>query len=305
MKARSALALLSPLGVALVIAVCAWLVLYQAGGSTGRSPRPAPPPAPTPGTLAATASAAPAPADAAGRRRAARTALEAIDAHGGRYVIAVEDLTSGESVVHGETQGRFVSASVIKADILAALLLRAQDEGVVLTAEQRDLAAAMIRRSDNDAAQRLWVEIGRREGFDAANGRLGLSPEHAGQRGVWGLTRTTVQDQLTLLRRIFTEESPLTAESRTYLRTLMSTVADDQRWGIAAAASPEGAVALKNGWLPREPTGLWVVNSIGMVEREGHTLLVAVLTDGQSTRDAGIDLVEHAATAAADALAAR
>ncbi|MFE9255465.1 serine hydrolase [Streptomyces sp. NPDC006879] len=234
--------------------------------------------------------------------QAARSALDEVGPRDGRYALAVEDLTTGHSVTHGSIEERFVSASIIKVDILAALLLRAQDHGTPLTTEQQRRAAAMICFSDNVAAQELWIEIGRRQGLDAANRRLGFSPAHAGQRGVWGLTRTTVLDQLTLLRRVFTEDSPLTAESRAYARSLMSNVFEEHDWGVSAASSPAGSFALKNGWLPRETTHLWVVNSIGMVEHGGHTLLVAVLTDRQATQEAGVSLIERTTTTAVEAL---
>ncbi|WP_159042998.1 MULTISPECIES: hypothetical protein [unclassified Streptomyces] len=44
------------------------------------------------------------------------------------------------------------------------------------------------------------------------------------------------------------------------------------------------------------------MNSIGLVEHSGHSLLVAVLADGQATRQAGIALVERTAAAAVHTL---
>ncbi|WP_432129398.1 serine hydrolase [Streptomyces sp. bgisy082] len=234
--------------------------------------------------------------------RAARATLDRLGPFDGRYALAVADLTSGGTLTHGSATETFASASIIKVDVLAALLLRSQDRRVPLTTTQQRLASAMIRFSDNDAAQQLWVDIGRRRGLDAANARLGLSAAHAGQRGPWGLTRTTVRDQMALLKAVFTADSPLSAASRAYLRSLMSDIAAGQDWGVGAAASPASGYALKNGWLPREPTGLWVVNSIGLVEYAGHSLLVAVLADGQATRETGIALVERTAAAAVHTL---
>ncbi|WP_435650712.1 serine hydrolase [Kitasatospora purpeofusca] len=234
-----------------------------------------------------------------------RLALDGLGAHRGRYALAVEDLASGRSAAYGSPTSStetFTSASIVKVDILAALLLRAQDRGEQLSPAQRQLASDMIRVSDNDAAQKLWGEIGGRQGLDAANARLGLSSAHAGQRVPWGLTRTTARDQISLLKAVFTQDSPLNTASRSYLRSLMSTVADGQNWGIGAAGTPGTPPALKNGWLPDGTTQLWIVNSVGIVERAGHSLLVVVLTDGQPTQEAGIALVEHVAAAAVEAL---
>jgi hypothetical protein len=49
-------------------------------------------------------------------------------------------------------------------------------------------------------------------------------------------------------------------------------------------------------------TGLWDINSIGRVEYAGHTLLVSVLSSGNSTEKSGIGKVEDAAEAAVKAL---
>lgn len=58
------------------------------------------------------------------------------------------------------------------------------------------------------------------------------------------------------------------------------------------------AWALKNGWLPRTATGLWDINSIGRVTVDGTGYLVAVLSDGNSTKQQGVALVEAATRAA-------
>lgn len=60
--------------------------------------------------------------------------------------------------------------------------------------------------------------------------------------------------------------------------------------------------ALKNGWMPRTATGLWDVNSIGRVSVGGRVLLIAVLSAGHATKEAGIAVVEAAARAAVGAL---
>ncbi|MBO0517765.1 hypothetical protein [Streptomyces beijiangensis] len=82
----------------------------------------------------------------------------------------------------------------------------------------------------------------------------------------------------------------------------MSNVSDGQNWGVGAAGSPTATPVLKNGWPARETTHLWVVNSVGIVEYTGHTLLVVVLTDGQPTLETGISLVEQTATTLVHAL---
>ncbi|MBT2394337.1 serine hydrolase [Streptomyces sp. ISL-1] len=174
---------------------------------------------------------------------------------------------------YGE-QRSYPSASVVKVSILAALLL----EGRPLTVRERELARAMIVRSDNDAATALWETIGGAPGLDAAHTRLGLTQTRA--QTAWGLTRTTAADQLALMRAVF--EGPYA-----YLRALMGQVGEGQDWGVSAAG---GAWALKNGWMPMRDTGLWVVHSVGWADGR----LVAVLSDGHETKEAGIACVEAA-----------
>ncbi|MGW3949834.1 serine hydrolase [Streptomyces sp. NPDC004752] len=214
---------------------------------------------------------------------------------GARVAAAVLDLDSGERAVHGDAT--FDTASIVKVDILAALLLQVQDAGRRLTAAERAHATKMIENSDNDSASALWRSIGGADGLDAANERFGLTDTTGGDGPLWGLTQTTAADQLTLLQQVFRDESELSEASREYLQGLMETVESDQRWGVSAVADGSGW-ALKNGWLARSTTGLWDVNSIGRVRVDGTAYLVAVLTEGTASQARGIELVEAAARAA-------
>ncbi|MEU7334423.1 serine hydrolase [Streptomyces sp. NPDC007074] len=222
-------------------------------------------------------------------------------APGAEVSVAVLDLDSGERAAYGT--GSFDTASIVKVDILAALLLQAQDADRRLTAREKTFATAMITNSDNASASALWDVIGRADGLDAANDRFGLTATEGGDGALWGLTRTTAADQLTLLQQVFGDGSLLGAASRTYLQGLMGEIADGQRWGVSAAADGS-AFALKNGWLPRSTTGLWDVNSIGRITVGGHDCLVAALSDGNATMAKGISLVEAAARAAVSAYSA-
>ncbi|HEY8985083.1 MAG TPA: serine hydrolase, partial [Streptomyces sp.] len=223
-----------------------------------------------------------------------KTAMAAVTVpEGAALSVGVLDLGSGDSAVFGE--GSFDTASIVKVDILAALLLQAQDSGRRLTAQERAYATAMIESSDNDSASALWNGIGRAEGLDAANARFGMSGTEGGEGMLWGLTQTTAADQLVLLRQVFGEESELSEVSREYVRGLMGQVVAGQRWGVSAAGT---GWALKNGWLPRSATGLWDVNSIGRVTAGDASYLVAVLSDGNLSMGAGVSLVEEVARVA-------
>ncbi|WKE67983.1 hypothetical protein [Streptomyces sp. WP-1] len=257
--------------------------LLTAGIPAAAAATPTPKPKPTPATEAPSAPAPTPPAPVP-------------DPHA---TVAVLDLDAGAAtpVIQGEDR-TYDTASIVKVDILAALLLKAQDERRALTDEERGHAEPMIRQSDNDSADALWKEIGRDAGLTAANERLGLISTTAGTGGRWGLTRTTASDQIRLLRAVFDDgaEGPLTPGSRAYVRTLMSEVLPEQSWGVSAVDA--AGAELKNGWLQRSTTGLWDVNSIGEVTLGGHRCLVAVLSDGSASMDDGVSLVERTARAA-------
>ncbi|WP_330319798.1 class A beta-lactamase-related serine hydrolase [Streptomyces clavifer] len=266
-----------------------------AGGAylAGRSPDPSP-------AAVASVSSASGPPAAAATSEEPQVDLDAELADvlapltaGADVSVAVLDTESGRSAVYGD--GAYDTASIVKVDILAALLLLAQDEGRELSGAEHARADAMIRRSDNTSATELLRAVGGEEGLDAANVRLGLTGTTAAH--AWGLTRTTAADQVRLLQAVFGTESELSAASRAYLTDLMGRVEADQQWGVSAAGD---GWALKNGWMPRTTTGLWDINSIGRVENGGHTYLVAVLSCGHATKEAGVALVEEVAKAAVD-----
>ncbi|MEU7085764.1 serine hydrolase [Streptomyces achromogenes] len=242
--------------------------------------------------LAHPASAAPPPA--ASRKPPAHATAAVLDLDG----------TGRTTVVRGADRA-YDTASIVKVDILAALLLRAQDAGRPLSEAERALAEPMIRRSDNAAANALWRRIGRASGLAAANERLGLTSTTGGPGGKWGLTRTTASDQIRLLRAVFDSggtvrrgSGGLDGDSRAYVRTLMGRVVSGQAWGVSAAGSPGSRAVLKNGWLQRSTTGRWDVNSVGEVPVRGHRYLVAVLSDGNASMGDGVSLVERTARAA-------
>ncbi|MER6572353.1 serine hydrolase [Streptomyces sp. NPDC001093] len=242
------------------------------------------------------------PAPAAAASAPAQTA----SAHATAAVLDL-DGAGRTPVLHGQDSA-YDTASIVKVDILAALLLQAQDAGRRLTADERGHAEPMIRRSDNTAADALWREIGQASGLAAANKRLGLTSTTGGPGVKWGLTRTTASDQIRLMRAVFdgdtaarpgsTAKSALGAQSRTYIRTLMGQVVPEQTWGVSAVGGSGTPRALKNGWLQRNTSGLWDVNSVGQVTVKGHRCLVAVLSNGSASMSDGISLVERTARSA-------
>ncbi|MFZ3556268.1 MULTISPECIES: serine hydrolase [unclassified Streptomyces] len=247
----------------------------------------------------ASAQRSPTTVDTVDREAELATAVKAATkGHDGEVSVAVYDETSGSGASYASGDGTYDTASIVKVDVLATLLLQAQDAGRTLTAQERTYATAMIENSDNAATTALWDEIGQAEALDAANERMGLTDTSGGDGALWGLTQTTADDQLTLLKQVFGvgDDLVLSEDSQAYVQKLMGNVESDQAWGVSAAGDADAS--LKNGWLQRSTTGLWDINSVGRVTVDGQRYLVGVVSNGSATKDAGIDLVEDVAKAA-------
>jgi beta-lactamase class A len=226
--------------------------------------------------------------------------------------VAVENLGTGASASYNVSD-KYVTASIVKIDILCTLLYQAQLSGRSPSNSEVSLATTMIENSNNDAAQHLFEDDGGAPAITAANKIFGLTDTTVEQGFLdeagysWGDTTTTALDQLQLLRQVFTTSSVLTATNRGFIKKLMAGVESDQRWGVSAAADDPSASGsdylLKNGWLPRRTTNLWEINSIGEVQHDGRQYLVAVLSSNNKTMDSGIGVVQQLAKAAVDSRA--
>ncbi|MFB4301894.1 serine hydrolase [Actinomadura sp. NTSP31] len=291
--------------VALLVASLAGALAILAAGSSAvvRTTIPSRTPAPT-------STGRPMPAPSAtpafgGSERAALTrALDRYLAHRpGDLSVSVREVSTGLGYTYNGDL-RTATASIVKVDIVIALLLRAQREERALTASERALAEKAIKISDNGATSALWNEIGGAAGLASANRRLGLRDTDPGPGGAWGSTTTGAADQVRLLAALASGRSPLHAAGRRYLRGLMAEVTPEQAWGVSAAAEDGAEVALKNGWLPRQVHGgRWTVNSIGLIRDAGRLFLVAAVSERDPALEKGIAAVEHACASVVAALA--
>lgn len=220
-----------------------------------------------------------------------------LKSNGARVAVGVIDKTRG-SLATSHSNRHFRSAGVVTADILAALLYQHQQSGTTLTVRQADRAVAMVTDGSDAAASSMWRAVGGARGLALANRGLKLRHTIPGADGNWALTRTTVSDELQLLTDLTSPQSPLAAPARAYELGLMAGPATDQHWGAYAAGSGRTGYAIKNGSLA-DPQ-LWVVDSIGVVDNDGHVLLIAVLTSDNASQAAGIALASAAAAAAAE-----
>jgi beta-lactamase class A len=209
------------------------------------------------------------------------------------FSVAVLDKKTGQLYAYRGTEA-YETASVVKVQVLGCLLLTAQDKSRDLTSTELSLAKRMIRLSDNDATTSLFAKLGRAPGIQACDKRLGLTQTKVS--GSWGLTRTTVDDQVKLLSQLVSAKSPLDADSRELAYTLMSTVDEGQNWGVPAVAEAGEKFTVKNGWLQRSTeNNRWIINSVGRITGGDTDVSIAVLSHGHTSMSSGIAVVEKAA----------
>ncbi|SNS61558.1 serine hydrolase [Actinomadura mexicana] len=234
------------------------------------------------------------------REELTRALRRYLDDRSGDLSISVREVSTGRSYSYGGSL-RTATASIVKVDIVMALLLQAQHERRALTSTEKALADRAIKVSDNAAASELWRSIGGAGGLASANGELGLRDTEPGTGGSWGSTTTSAADQIRLLTALTSADGPLNSANRRYVRHLMGDVAPEQTWGVGAAGA---GAEVKNGWLPRERHGgAWTVNSIGIVRAGDRTLLLAALSERGATLRDGVEAIEHACKTVAAAFA--
>jgi hypothetical protein len=242
------------------------------------------------------------PATAAARALALRVQNRvgpALRSAGPRVAFGLEDSASGMRCTARSTR-HYDSASIVKAAIVAALLVKVGSAHRSLSGTERAWARAAITRSDNAAASALWNRVGSAAGMRRFFARAGMSHTVPGSGGLWGLTQVTGSDELILLRDI-TRKGLLSAANRHYLQDLMASVVSWQRWGVPVGAPGKATVGNKNGWLPRATKG-WRVHSIGWVRLPTTTYDLVLLSDGNASMTAGISRLNTVARAAHAAL---
>jgi beta-lactamase class A len=219
----------------------------------------------------------------------------------GTVEAAVYDLSTGQQWTLGQ-QAPQAAASVVKLEILEAVLSQRTAQRVVLSLTEQELTPPMIEESDNEAATTLWGDVGGAKGMRAFDHKAGLvhtSPSNclqcpgSSQPG-WGLTTTTPQDQITLLRQLVQPSGVLDRNDQKYALHLLENVTPSQRWGVSGGVPAGVTVALKNGWLPLGAgNSNWQVNSVGWVSGDGQNYLMAVLSTGNPSEQYGIDTLNH------------
>ncbi|WP_430791041.1 serine hydrolase [Actinoplanes sp. G11-F43] len=262
------------------------LAALSSGGNPGPvTPTSAAPPTPDPEELARQ--------ERERNKKALDKALKEYAETVPEFSVAVLDAETGDKYAYRGSK-RYETASVVKVQVMTCLLLTAQDDDRKLTSSELSRAKLMIRISDNNATTSLYQQLGGRTAITDCNKRLGLKSTVV--KSSWGLTQTTVDDQMRLLTELVDDESPLNAKSRKIAFELMNEVDKGQQWGISAAAKKGEDFTIKNGWLPRSTENQrWIINSVGRISDDGIDVSIAVLSHGHATELAGRKVVQTVA----------
>jgi beta-lactamase class A len=252
----------------------------------------------TPTLTASPSPTGPSPAEIAERKHAA--AVKSLNAALAKYAkttpefsVAVLDKKTGNLYAYRGSE-RYETASVVKVQVLACLLLTDQDKDRKLSSAELSLAKRMIQASDNAATTSLFNRLGRASAITRCNKRLGLKQTTVNNS--WGLTKTTVTDQVKLLSQLVNTKGLLNDYSRDLAYSLMSTVEEDQDWGVPAVAATGEKATVKNGWLQRSTEdNRWIVNTVGRVTDDDTDVSIAVLSHENSSMPGGISAVQKAA----------
>lgn len=149
--------------------------------------------------------------------------------------------------------------SMIKLWIGTDWLTNAEATGYQPTEEEQEALRAMIRDSDDFAAERFWWERGGPEVIHRLVTECGLTNTTVSDLG-WAYTQMTPADATLMMDCVLRRAtgSPWTA----WLVNEAQHVSVEGSFGIAPAL-PEGTtVTLKNGWTPHGDTGVWNLNCL-------------------------------------------
>jgi hypothetical protein len=193
---------------------------------------------------------------------------------------------------------------------MATLFSQQTSATAPLSLSEESLLTSMIKDSNNDSATTLWDQVGGPSKINSFNQHVGMMSTTPSQCVTcpnfpwpgWGLTTTTAEDQITLLRQFVFSSKVLTASQRQYGLDLMENITSSESWGVTGGVPSGVTVALKNGWLPLNGETDWQVNSIGWVDGDGRDYILAVLTNANPTEEYGIDTIDEISTQVWNAL---
>lgn len=183
--------------------------------------------------------------------RVAQATADAAEA-GAQMAIVVLDRSTGQTVSNGDNQP-FPIASVVKLFIADDLLLQESQGKTELSAADRASLDAMLRSSDDGAAQMFWDRSGQNAVITRITSRYGLTGTTAPYNRHWDVTQSTASDLVRYYDMLLDGTGGLPPEQANIIigdlarSTPTGTDGYPQRFGIPDGLYAE-PVAVKQGW---------------------------------------------------------
>jgi hypothetical protein len=182
----------------------------------------------------------------------------------------------------------YVSASVVKALLLAAELRRLESAGAEIDELTRTTLTQMITLSDNDAADAIYARVGDAGLYEVA--------ERGGMRnftvsGYWANAQITAADMAAFMWNL---DKAVPAGKRDFGLSVLGDIVEQQSWGIPEAVGPHWDIRFKGGWRSTV-LGQLVHQAAALRHEDGSRTAIAVLTDAQPTQTYGIESVRGVA----------
>jgi beta-lactamase class A len=212
----------------------------------------------------------------------------------GSVSIAVFDRQEEQLIGSYQPDKTFPTESVVKL----LIAMEALDNGT-----SRSTVSEMLSRSDDQIASELWRAYGARQIVTRQAARIGMhSTTPPSAAAMWGETRTTANDLVTLYRYIL-DEVPKT-QGNLILTALQGTTrygADgfEQHFGIPEAAG-DRSWAVKQGWACCNPDR--VLHSTGVLDDSHYIVIVLTSHDASTNWDRDKDQLTDAVRALLPAL---
>lgn len=171
---------------------------------------------------------------------------------GADITAVVLDRNTGQTAASGANQS-FPIASVVKLFIADDLLLQESEGRTKLSAADRASLDAMLRSSDDSAAQNFWDRSGGNAVIARVKARYGLAGTTAPYNGHWDVTTSTASDLVRYYDKLLNGTGGLPAEQANIIigNLAQSTPTGNdgypQRFGIPDGLYAE-PVAVKQGW---------------------------------------------------------
>lgn len=171
----------------------------------------------------------------------------------------VDNARHRETGSENRSTERTNSESSMKAWIATDLVRVAGERGRALRANEKSDIEAALRRSDDQAAERIYRSIGADQVLRDLKTVCGVSVSTS-RRGYWAYSQITAADATAILRCVL-DRAP-TYPGGDQIVTALHGVEPDNAFGIPEALPAGTDVAVKNGWTEHSATGQWNVDCV-------------------------------------------